>query len=219
MNIARLSRIVQVVLWLATLLAAAVWIAMPKPPFDPEPVTVILGLVSTAISALLSEYAIALEKEKYSTSYALAFGYVNNFIDPVITRLTRNSVKPHLLIYMPQSLQELEPSNVQRVIAQIHEKQFSEKVITVEADAGRTRDLFSIFKEPGQAFYFDFPSTLLTLNSLIDYNLQQRNNRSSRAELGALYIDQFKKALNKMLEEKNLGQFVGFTNKDLEGFD
>lgn len=219
MNLARLSRIVQITLWLATLLAAAVWIAMPQPPFNPEPVTVILGLVSTAMSALLSEYASALEKEKYSTSYALAFGYVSNFIDPVITQLTRNPIGPRLLIYMPQSLQELEPGNVQRIIAQIREKQFSEKMITLEAGVGRTRDLISIFRDPGQLFYFDFPTTLLTLNSLIDYNLQQRNNQSSRNELGARYIDQFKQALDKMLEEKNLRQFVDFTNKDLEIFD
>lgn len=90
-------------------------------------------------------------------------------------------------------------------------------MITLEAGAGRTRNLISIFKGPGQLFYFDFPTTLLTLNSLIDYNLQQRNNQSSRAELGTLYIDQFKKALNKILEEKNLNQFVSFTNKNLEG--
>ena len=218
LNIASLSRILQVALWLGTLGAATVWVTMKNPPFDPEPVTVILGLVSTAVSALISEYASALDQEKYSTSFALAYGYVSNFIDPVISQLISNSkeIKPLLFIYMPQNLHELEVGNIKRVMAQIRGKQFSEKLITLNTGESRTRDLISILKDSGQQFYFDFPTTLLTLNSLIDYKLHQRHNQLTREELGKQYIIQFKQALDKMLKEKNLADFIKFTNKSLD---
>ncbi len=219
MNILKLSRTLQVTLWLLTLVAALVWIIVPQPPFNPEPITVILGLVSTAVSALLTEFSSALKKEKYSTSYALAYGYVTNFIDPVVTQLikTAQAEPPQLLVYIPKKVDELEPNHIDRVMKLIHEKKFSDQLLKISTGSGRTRDLISLLKGQGKPLFFDFPSTLLTLNSLIEYNLQQRNNSFTRDELATQYISEFVKALQGLIEDKGLGSYVAFTNKSLDG--
>ena len=80
-----------IILWLSTLICAVFWATGVPMPFEPEPVTVILGLVSAALTGLVSEYADALEKEEYSVSYALAYGYVINFLEPVITTILKKN--------------------------------------------------------------------------------------------------------------------------------
>src|SRR5436190_14862860 len=106
MAIRILSKLLMWLLWLSTLGVALCWLFWKNAPFEPEPITVVLGLISTAVTALLSEFDSRLQKEEYSLPYALAYGYVNNFLEPLITQLLKNaevgSVSPRLYVYLPE---------------------------------------------------------------------------------------------------------------------
>jgi hypothetical protein len=212
-----------VFLWTATFAVSMCWLFWKNPPFDAEPITVVLGLVSTAVTALLSEFGSRLEEEEFSLPYALAYGYINNFVEPLISQLLKNiplgSPKPKLYIYVPDKLNELEPRNIERVIGRIRMKSFEDKVVNLEFQEGRARDILTVSASDKQRVYFDFPNTLLSLNSLIDYKMESRKNRFSdsiREEMAKEYIVKFKQVLETLIRSKDLGGYVYFVDKNLE---
>lgn len=218
MNFRLITRIVLGLLWLATFAAAAVWAFVENPPFEPEPVTVLLGLISGAITGLLNEYAQRLAKEEFSTSYALAYGYVNNFLEPAITELLKQNSKLKFYIYLPEQLSELEPKQVERTLAKMREKNLLNQTITLEINEGRPRDILLISKRTNDSVYFDFPTTLLTLNSYIDYKVESKSGsfaEEDRVKMGMEFIGKFKEALLKMSEKKALKEYISFTDRNL----
>jgi len=217
-NIRLITRIVLGLLWLSTFAAALVWAFVKNPPFEPEPVTVLLGLISGAITGLLNEYSQRLAKEEFSTSYALAYGYVTNFLEPAITELLKKNSKLQFYIYIPERLSELEPKQVERTIIKMRERNFSNQTITLELNEGRPRDILLISKSASDSVYFDFPTTLLTLNSYIDYKVESKSgsfSENDKIKLGAEFIGKFKEALVKMIEAKGLKEYVSFTDRNL----
>jgi hypothetical protein len=222
MKIQHLAKVFIGLLWLSTLSIALCWLFWKNPPFDPEPVTVVLGLISTAVTGLLTEFDSRLHKEEFSLPYALAYGYVNNFVEPLVTQLLQNispgMPAPRLYIFLPQNLSELEPKNLGRVIGLIRLRNFKDNVVTLEFQEGRSRDVLTITQGNDQHFYFDFPNTLLSLNSLIDYKMESRKNHftdSIKDELARVYIVTFKGVIEKLIESKNLKPYVFFVDKDL----
>lgn len=221
MNIRVISKVLLFVLWLCTFAAVLVWAFVKDPPFDPEPVTVLLGLVSAAVTALLNEYSARLSKEEFSTAYALAYGYVNNFLEPVLTQLMKRSdgSRPGMVIYLPERLTELEPSSIERLMARLREKKLTSKAVNVELSGGKARDLLTIYKSDTDFIYFDFPTTLLTLNSYIDYKMESGKDsfgEEQRLKMGREYIEKFKEAMVKMMEEKQIAEYVSFTDQSLQ---
>lgn len=223
MKLKFVSRSLIVVLWLGTFIVALCWIFWKDAPFDPEPVTVVLGLISTAITAVLSEFGSRLEEEEFSLPYALAYGYVNNFVEPLISQLLKNiplgSPVPKLYIYIPEKLSELEPRNIERIIGRIRMMSFQDKVIHLEFQEGRARDILTITQQGNRRVYFDFPNTLLSLNSLVDYKMESRKNRFSdsiREEMAKDYILKFRQVMEKLFESKDLNDYVSFIGKDLQ---
>ena len=218
MNIRLVSRIVLILLWLSTFIAALVWAFVKNPPFEPEPVTVLLGLVSGAITGLLNEYSQRLAKEEFSTSYALAYGYMNNFLEPAITELLKTNTKSRIYIYLPEKLSELEAKQVERTITKMKEKNFSSQTVSLELKEGRPRDILLISKSITESVYFDFPTTLLTLNSYIDYKVESKSGsfaEEDKINLGKEFINKFKEALLKMIEAKSLKEHILFVDKNL----
>lgn len=220
MNIKVVSKALMIVLWLSTLSCALLWAFGIAMPFEPEPITVILGLVSAAVTGMMNEYAQALEKEEYSVSYALAYGYVTNFLEPVITAIIKQSPagrKPKFYIYLPERLQELEPKSIDRTMARLREKNMTASTVNIDLPEGRVRDVLTIDMQR-ENVYFDFPTTLLTLNSFIIYKATSAKNSFNEEEkikLGAQFIEKFKATLIKMLAERDLDDKVFFVGKDL----
>ena len=217
MNIRLFSRLFQVILWTATFILTLIWIFCPNPSFQPEPLTVALGLIATASSTLLKKYADKLEVEKFCTANALAVGYVNNFIEPILTQLIKNNKIGILHIYIPEKLSDLDTKNIDRMIAGLREKNLTNKTINVKLDEGRgVRDIMSIYNVDGANVYFDFPNTLLTLNPLIDYKTVSKKNdfnEEEKSALGKIYISKFKETVESLLKDKNLfPQHVKFVN-------
>ena len=210
-----------IILWLCTLVCAVLWATGVLLPFEPEPITVILGLVSAALTALMNEYANALENEEYSVSYALAYGYVINFLEPVITAILKQTPpgeRPKFYIYLPERLQELEPKSIDRTLARLREKNMITQSINLDLAEGRVRDVLTISMERNHV-YFDFPTTLLTLNSFIAYKSDSKKDSfgdEEKLKLGKAFIQKFHETVSKMLDEKNLSAYVIFIGKDLE---
>jgi hypothetical protein len=216
------SKILIGILWLSTLIVAICWIFWKNAPFDPEPITVVLGLISTAVTALLNEFDSRLEEEEFSLSYALAYGYVNNFLEPLISQLSKNilpgSPVPRLYIYLPESLSELEPRNIDRIIALLRSKNYHDKVVNLDFQEGRARDVLTVSHGDGARFYFDFPNTLLSLNSFIEYKIDSRKNRFADAEkekIASEYIQKFRVVLEQLIDKRSLKPYIFFLNKEL----
>lgn len=207
-------------MWLSTLICSALWASGVPLPFEPEPITVILGLVSAALTALINEYAQALEKEEYSVSHALAYGYVINFLEPVITAILKQvppGERPKFYIYIPDRLQELEPKSIDRTLARLREKNMTTQSVNLDLAEGRVRDVLTISMESNHV-YFDFPTTLLTLNSFIAYKSDSKKNSfgdEEKLKLGQAFIQKFQETVSTMLVERNLSDYVLFVGKDL----
>jgi len=220
MAIKTISKAVLIFLWLTTLLCAVLWAIGVPLPFEPEPITVILGLVSAALTGLVSEYSDALEQEEYSVSYALAYGYVINFLEPVITAILKQippGERPKFYIYMPDRLQELEPKSIDRTLARLREKNMITQSVNLELMEGRVRDVLIISMEKNHV-YFDFPTTLLTLTSFIAYKADSKKNSfgdEEKIKLGQAFIGKFQETVSRMLAERNLSEYVSFIGKDL----
>jgi len=215
-----LSRITLLTLWVCTLVAAFVWAFVKNPPFEPEPITVIFGLISGAVTGLMSEYSKAIEEEEYSIAYALAYGYVNNFVEPVITQVLSEDRQPLLYIFIPESLSELEPKSIDRFMAAINQK-FKSSIIQLQMREGRARDVISIMKQDTESkkILFDFPNTLLTLNSLVEYKVESKKGSFSSNEkeaIGKVYIKKFADAIKLQVDNKQLSHYVSFVDKRFE---
>ena len=224
------STVLLVLVWLATFTVAMCWLLDLPLPFKPEPVTAVLVLLSPAITAVVRSYIKLLqskdkelEAERFSMPDALAHGYVENFIEPAITKLIRETPPgkntPRLYIYMPEDMSEVEPKSIDRTIARIREQNYSTSVVNLDIEAGRARDILTIFKgEKDSATYFDFPNTLRTLIALVEYKVPSKAesfNKKEKQELGRAYIERFKTRVEKMISEKDLSQYVFFTDKNL----
>lgn len=232
-----ISRLLLVLLWVCTLIVALAWLLGWELPFqiNPEPATIVLGMLSAAVTALVNAYTSLvskkqeqLEAEQYSISYALAYGYTNNFIEPVITQLLvkrqGDEDPPRLYIYIPQKLSELEPRAIERTLARMRARDYRCDPLELESQEGRIRDVLTICKtNNGTGLdYFDFPTTLLTLASYVDYKLAKQENRFNQAQitqLGRRYIQEFHQELIRMLERKNIAGYVCFTDSELEFLD
>jgi hypothetical protein len=221
MSIKVFSKTVTILLWLCTLVCAAFWASGISLPFEPEPITVILGLVSAAITALTNEYANALEKEEYSVSFALAYGYVINFLEPVITTIlkqTQAGERPKFYIFIPEKLQELEPKSIDRTLSRLREQNITTQSVNLDLSEGRVRDVLTISVNNNNNIYFDFPTTLLTLNSFIAYKSDSKKNsfdEEAKVKLGKAFIEKFQSTITSMLVDRNLSDYVSFVGKDL----
>jgi hypothetical protein len=210
-----------VILWMSMLIVGILWVSKIKLPFDPSSVTFLLGLVSTAVTVLVNVYNRRLAEEEYSTAYALADGYFNNFLEPALTRLIGQHGNAFtFLIYIPEQFGELSKRAIDRTIARLHAADFSSDVINLELEEGRARDLLTILGH-GENCYFDFPNTLLTLKNLVDYKVgseKEQFNEKERDEKSREYIQQFKARLMQQLEKHQLSDFVTYTDSRLQPF-
>jgi len=210
-----------IILWFVTLVCALLWAFGVPLPIEPEPITVILGLVSAAVTALVNEYSNALEQEEYTVSYALAYGYVINFLEPVITAILKKAEpgkRPKFYIYLPEQLKELEAKSIDRTLARLREKNLITQSINLDLSEGRVRDVLAISMDTSNEVYFDFPTTLLTLNSFIIYKSESKKNsfgEEEKVKMGKAFIDKFQSTVASMLVEKNLSDYVSFVGRDL----
>ncbi len=210
---------IQIVLYCTTMFLAIIWCFSIQIPIDAEAGTfILLTLISPSISFLVKMYSNEIKTESFSTANALAYGYINNFVEPVLTQLIKSGKNPLLNIYIPEHLSELYSKNVDRTIANFSKKVFNIKTKSIKLNEGRgARDIMTIGIQQDKEVFFDFPNTLLTLEPLIDFKIKSLKNdfnEQEKSDLGKLYINAFKGTIMVLLNEKNLTSNVNFINKN-----
>jgi hypothetical protein len=226
-----MGRIVLGALWAALLASVLIWVFNWPMPFgiEPEPITVLLSTISPTVTALfawvenrLKKQQAELEEERYSISHALAYGYVNNFLVPAAAQIASDhpqlAGEPSLYVYMPGTLGELEKESVQQVLARVRAKGFTTAPVQLVLKDSRPRDVLTISKEGSRPVYFDFPNTLLTLNSLVSYKLESQADSfddAARAALGREYIRKFRREVERLIDNRGLRTVIGFTDDSL----
>lgn len=195
-----------------SLIAAAVWMIAPE-RLNLEPTLVLLGLLYAAVPLfgrwLIRRLNEDLARERMTMPYALAYGYLTNYLVPVVRRLRKEHPDPAQLafyVYIPRSLDELRPASIDDLLTELEHRNY--RVETVELsfpDERRTKDFRTARRSPGDALdvkYFDFPTTLLTLDQAVEYKLDTREDSfpaRQREALGQRYIEDFRRELEKML--------------------
>lgn len=204
---------------------------------EPEPLAGLLGMTSTAVTWLyrttarrldLGRQALAqtraeLNEERYTLAHALAFGYVQNFLEPALSYLLGQAgpraAELRWFVYLPADLGELEPAAVQRTVARMRGLGYRMQTLHLPLQPDRTREILAIYRAPEEApWYFDFPTTLLTLRHLVDYRLESRPNsfpEQARRELGGRSIAEFRSELERHLREKDLARHVELVDRSL----
>jgi nucleotide-binding STING sensor domain-containing protein len=138
----------------------------------------------SAIFAALTVIRVSMKaqiEDGYSLAFALAHGYVNNFARQAIADLQTQSADGRFVVFRPNGLDELDDASVETFKLQIAGRGYKSSVRRLAAQGKRVRDVLMIESqrgEAGQLRYVDFPATLLTLKSLVDYRSEQRRKKS-----------------------------------------
>lgn len=181
-----------------------------------EALIAILAIILAVINNLLTKL---LEDAEYSPAIALAFGYVNNFIFPAITQLKEDGIKnPKVCIYRPKHFDELTPTNIDMIKAELVNKRYTLSEIQLRLKGSRARDILTISKKDKVQAYFDFPNTLLSLYSYVDYKTGSKSNSSAEEKKSKLIgdlIEQFYLKVEELIETNNLKNYIVYCDKNL----
>lgn len=178
-----------------------------------------VAIVSALLVLLSQLQRKLLDEAEYSPAHALASGYVNNFIAPVITQLIEDGVsKPKLCIFRPENFDDLSSDSVDRVKARLVNKNYDLSEINLKLKHGRARDILTLNKKSKVHRYFDFPNTLLSLYAYVDYKLGSDPNTNAAAQkkefIGNL-IEQFYLEVEDLLKVKGIEKYVEYCDKAL----
>jgi len=219
MNIKAISRLTSGALWVSFVGVGAIQALVQNPPFDPKPAIFFLPPISTAVTVLFREYSHRLEKEEFSTSDALAAGYLTNFLRPVITGLVKarqaGGPQPRIAVYIPKGLEQTKPDFGERLTARIREKNFSTKNTPIEVAEGRPRNVLALYEGEKLYAYFDFPTTLQTITAYVDHRAGKEGlSEKAKAAIGKEFIGKFQGFLEGEFGLKDLAQYVFFTDDE-----
>ena len=161
-----------------------------------------------------------IESLEYSPAISIAHGYVNNFLEPAIGELIASKgVDVNFKIYIPNDLEELSDQQIDLMKHRIESKGYQLKEIKLKRISGRPHDVLTVEKQQGSVSYFDFPRTLLSLQSYIDYKVDSRKNESAdhkKNVLGRKMVDAFQNEVKRLLKKKNLEDVVAFVDQSLK---
>lgn len=162
---------------------------------------------------------------EYSPAHALAIGYYNNFLKEAVSFLVKNGEKsPKICIYKPSSFKDLTKENIDLVKSRLRNENYVVDVLNMDFERGRVRDVITIHKNSKLASYFDFPSTLTSLESYVDYKLGSKENSTNdveKAEMMTKLIEEFYKKLFELFPNSTAGKSfknVIFCETDLSKF-
>ncbi len=180
----------------------------------------IIGILFLAKEGIIWWQMKKIESLEFTPAISLAHGYVNNFLEPAINELlSKNGVGLNFKIYVPNDLEELSDQQIERMKHQLQAKGFRVKEIKLKRKTGRPHDILTVEKQEGSVSYFDFPRTLLSLQSYIDYKVESAKNEMSDVKkqvLGEKLVAAFHTEVQRLIKKKNIDSMVNFVGKSLE---
>ena len=199
-----------------TIILLGLWWRFPE-SIQWEP---IVGIVLIAKEVVINRLINRIDQLEFSPAVSLAHGYVNNFLEPAINELLlkNGSSVTSFKIYIPNSLDELSDQHIDRMKHKIMSKGYQLNEIKLKKKTGRPHDLLTVEKHEGSMSYFDFPRTLLSLQSYIDYKVESNKNESldnKKQVLGSKLIEAFRTEVERLIEMKKLGDIVTYVNESL----
>lgn len=198
---------------------AAVWVYNAS--FNLEPLLAFLGLSYTVVALLGNWITKQLEKrvkeEELSIAYALAHGYMYNYLAPVVRGLRKRLPNPQemsFIVYIPKNLEEFRSHAIDEVITELTNKQYVVETVELLFENEKRKMDYRTAKKTSDRTtqYFDFPTTLLTLEKVIAYKMS--SNKDSRpdreiARLSKQYISSFKEQLLAMVQQPEFDAIRG----------
>ncbi|NJN27754.1 MAG: hypothetical protein HC819_18195 [Cyclobacteriaceae bacterium] len=201
-----------------TVLTAALfifWLFFPNSPYWEATI----GILFIAKEVIIRWQMRKIEDLEFSPAISLAHGYINNFLEPAINELlSKNGNDLKFSIYIPEDLEELTDQQIERMKIRIQSDGYKLKEIKLKRKSGRPHDVLTVEKKTGKVFYFDFPRTLLSLQSYIDYKVETARNEVSEEKqfrLGKNLVEAFRKEAQRLILKKNLSDKVVFVDKSL----
>ena len=168
-----------------------------RAPFavDRESLTKLLSFAYTITTALVGWLSIQLRIEEFSAPKALALGYVNSLIKPVAACLPANY---RLYIYIPETVNELNPGTVQAVKNKLTGDGFVFTEHSVITGVGKR--VLDVAKRnvDGKIVYFDFPRTMDVLRYVVALKGGSMSE-AAREKFGKKLIKSFIKAVKSEL--------------------
>lgn len=185
--------------------------------FEQEPVFAGLVLI---YGFLNQAYRWLFDESEYSPAYALALGYVTNFLAPTVIQLMENGEKkPTIFVYKPESMSELFSTNIDRVKAELQNNSFEISEVKLTPKLARARDILLVQKSKTKKVYFDFPNTLTSLISYVDYKIGTKNNSSveeAKEEFTSELIKKFFDKVDELLEKENIKGNIEYCDKQIK---
>jgi hypothetical protein len=211
-----------IVVNIAALVALAFWISNKQTEvfgarFDHELIFVSLIILLVILNQL---YRFLLKESEYSPAYALATGYVTNFLVPSITQLAESGEScPVIYIYKVEKITALDEDNIDQIQAAICNGKFEAKQVSLKAENARARDLLMIQKSKTSKIYLDFPNTLTSLKAYIDFKFGSKQDKSTEAkkeQLTEILIGKFYQKVNELVARYDITDNIKFCDKRLD---
>lgn len=200
---------------LGSIAIAVLWLSYSQ-KYNFEPVLVLLGLLYAAIPQvgkwLVRRLNRKVEKERLTLPYALAYGYLRNYLAPVLRRIRKESDDPDRLkfyVYIPRSLDDLKDDSIDEILTELENQNYKLGLIELDFPGQKRKKDYRTAKRSvangADPKYFDFPTTMLTLDQVVKYKLDTDEDRlptEQEEKLGDRYINDFRDCLETMLKEK-----------------
>lgn len=184
---------------------------------DHEPLLAVLTMVFAVLNQV---HRWLFDESEFSPAYALALGYVSNFLAPVITQLIEDGEKnPIIYVYKPRQLTELSKDNLDRMKAEIRNNDFELREVNMKLKHARARDILTVQKAKDRKVYFDFPNTLTSIVSYVDYKIASGENSSSakvKEKLTAELIQKFYDKVDELAAQYDISSNLRYCDRELK---
>lgn len=202
---------------IVALIALAMWllkipIKVNNKEYEWEPFFTILTAIGLGFNQF---YRWLLTEATYSPAHTLAYGYVENFLEPTITQLKEQHIdNPLIYIYRAEDIIDLTKSNIDRVKADLANKGYILKEIQLNLKYTRARDVLSIRGSQKEHAYFDFPNTITTLYNYIDYKTSSQGElpRPPMHKISKKLLNEFYDQVLSLMKDKKLGSYILLCN-------
>jgi hypothetical protein len=184
--------------------------------------TAVAAVLASVWASMHDKVPTGKESDRYSLAYALAYGYVHNFLAGAVDALKAEAHPGKLFVFRPGALEQLDPATHEAFKKELVQRGFQLSTRTLDQASNRPRGLLSVYRPAGPSnpvHFVDFPTTLLTLSSLIAYQSARAVEEGEpawtdeyRNGLAREYIDRFFKELSTQADRAGVREWIDFTD-------